>query len=81
MLLIQAPNTDIGVLLQGGSSAGGGDNLGLIVGVAVAVPLAVFVVLVIITGGLLGTWYSKRRWSRKGGIINLDREQDDDRAL
>ena len=56
--LLYDPSLNLGVLLGGGgrdeldgSSGGGGDNLGMIVAVAVAIPVAVVVVLAVIVVG------------------------------
>jgi hypothetical protein len=55
--LVYDPSLNLGVLLGGGGrdeldgSSGGGDNLGMIVAVAVAIPVAVVVVLAVIVVG------------------------------
>jgi hypothetical protein len=55
--LLYDPSLNLGVLLGGGGrdeldgSSGGGDNLGMIVAVAVAIPVAVVVVLAVIVVG------------------------------
>jgi hypothetical protein len=65
---------DLGVLF--GSSptkgdGGGGDNLGLIVGVAVAVPVAVVVVVAVIVAGLVVTTVKRRR-QQQARVNQLD---------
>jgi hypothetical protein len=76
--------TDVGVLFQGSTSGGGGgsSNTGLIVGVAVAVPLAVVAVVLIILGGLLFRWYRRRHLAHnRAGGVSLDDDLDDNDDL
>jgi hypothetical protein len=59
---------DVGVLLRG-KEGGGSDNTGLIIGVAVAVPLAILVVLAVVVGAVGITYWHSRQ--RHHGAVNF----------
>ncbi len=60
---------DVGVLLRGKEGGGGSDNTGLIIGVAVAVPLAILVVLAVVVGVVGLTYWRSRQ--RHHGAVNF----------
>jgi len=60
---------DVGVLLRGKEGGGGSDNTGLIIGVAVAVPLAILVVLAVVVGAVGLTYWRSRQ--RHHGAVNF----------
>jgi hypothetical protein len=68
---------DFGVFLgaKGGDGGGGSsDNTGLIVGVAVAVPLAILVVVAVIGGAVVLTYYRRRQAANQHSGVNFDQE-------
>jgi hypothetical protein len=74
------PSVGMGRLLGAdgrGGDGSGSDNTGLIVGVAVAVPVAVVAVLAVIAAGVAFGWY-KRRALRSNNSINFDVHDGDD---
>jgi hypothetical protein len=74
------PSICLGVLLarndrgDGGSSSG--SEVGLIAGVAVAIPLAVALVLLVIGAALAVGWHRKRLACRSAGSINFEGGDD-----
>jgi hypothetical protein len=68
---------DFGVLVGGRENGGtSSDNTGLIVGVAVAVPLAVLLVVVVIVGAVVLTYYRKRRNVANHTSVNFDKDDE-----
>lgn len=68
---------DFGVFLGAKGGDGGGtssDNTGLIVGVAVAVPLAILVVVAVIGGAAVLTYYRRRQVANQHSGVNFDQE-------
>lgn len=70
----RAHQSDVALLLGASGSNGGSgdDNTGLIVGVAVAIPLAVALVLMVIMGAILVAWYRKRRDADNIKAVSFD---------
>jgi hypothetical protein len=55
-----------------GGDGGGSDNTGLIVGVGVAVPVAVVAVLAVIAAGVAFGWYKRRALRHSRNSTNFD---------
>jgi hypothetical protein len=75
------PTLGLGTLLgqSSGGGGGGGTNMGLIVGTAVAIPLAVLVVVgVVVAASLWAMWHRRRMASQVSGSVTFGGGQDND---
>jgi hypothetical protein len=66
------PSVGMGRLLGADGRGGSSDNAGLIVGVAVAVPVAVVAVLAAGAAGVAFGWYKQRALGHSRNSINFD---------
>lgn len=72
----------MGLLLGAKQGDSGSDNLGVIIGVAVAVPVAIVVVL-LVTGPLAAFFVVKRRREQRpsSGVVSFESQLEEDENL